>query len=297
MKKILVSVIITSLLAGSCSKSNPIKNEPSYLVLNGKTLTIVPTKADIALEAGTKLGVYVVNVTIGSTETLSSTTIANRLLTVQQGGVISGDAISLNAGNDYDVYAYSPIEQSIPLDPQKIPFIHGTDLLYAGVSKTLRGVSVGKNTVDMVFSHKMSQIKFTLSDNREQSAKDAYPFSNASFEATGFYKDFTLNLETGEIVLGEIDNSVKISQQDTPFCFAPASEDMILPIKISIPGVISGEQTFSGEISCRFIAGYSYSYNIKIFTTSLDIKGSVTDWVTVPSDDVILTQPSKMEAI
>jgi len=290
MKNKIFSVIITVLLATSCSKINPSHNNDSSLILKGKSFNIVPTKANIPLSNGLSLGAFVVNVTTGSPETLSSAIIENKLLTVDAGGNITGDVIYLNAGKDYDVYAYSPRITGAPLNPNAIPYTHGTDVLYSDVNRTLRGVSIGINTVDMIFIHKMSQIKFSLTDDRDPVTKNAYPFSDATFEVTGFVKDFTLNLETGEITRQPVDGTVKITEQNTPVCFAPSTSAMTLPIKVTIPGAISGEQTFTGSVTATFTSGNSYSYNIKISTTSLEITGSVTDWVTVPTDDVIVTQ-------
>ncbi|MHC1690033.1 MAG: fimbrillin family protein [Bacteroidales bacterium] len=290
MKNKIIPLIIPVFFTMSCSKINSSHNNESLLVLKGKSVNIVPTKANIPLSEGLKLGAFVLNVTTGSEETLSSAIIENKLLTVDEGGNITGDVIYLNAGKDYDVYAYSPRVTGAPLNPNAIPYTHGTDVLYSDVNRTLRGVSIGINTVDMVFLHKMSQIKFSLTDDRDQITKNAYPFSGATFEVTGFVKDFTLNLETGEITRQAVDGTVKITEQNIPVCFAPSTSAMTLPIKVTIPGAISGEQTFTGSVTATFISGNSYSYNIKISTTSLEITGSVTDWATVPTDDVIVTQ-------
>ncbi|MBP1631144.1 MAG: Fimbrillin-like [Bacteroidetes bacterium] len=289
MKKLIFTLLITAIFAVSCSKITPVVNDKPYLAMEGKSMNIVPTKADIPLETGVKLGVYVVNVTSGSTDSLENTTISNKPLSVSSGGAISGDAIYLEEGKDYDVYAYSPRVADVS-DPTAIPFTHGTDVLYTDVNKTLRGVSKGRNTVSMIFTHKMSQIKFFLLDDRDQATKDAYPFSEATFEVMGFYKDITLNLETGKITRGAVDNSIKITKQDTPVCFAPLTSLMTLSLNVTIPGAISGKQSFSGEISNTFLAGNSYSYNIKVSTTRLEITGFVTDWVPVDPEDVVVTE-------
>lgn len=288
MKKSFFRGIIIILIAVSCSKDNTLIKDASVLSLKGKSLNIFPTKTNIPLEAGKKIGVYVVNVTSGLSETLSTSIINNRLFSVQTGGLITGDVIYLNVGNDYDVYAYSPIVNDQPLDPNSLPFLHGTDLLYADVNRSLRNVLIGENTVDLIFVHKMSQIKFALIDDRDEITKILYPFSGAHFEVTGFYKDFTLNLANGTISIGVIDNTIKITDQNSPVCFVPALEDMILTIKVTIPGATSGEQILTGVITKSFISGNSYSYNIKISTTTLNITGSVIDWITVPTDDVVV---------
>lgn len=279
---------VAAILALGCSKDKADKTGEAYLVVKGKTVDIVPTKANIPLSEGVNLGIYAKNVSSGSTETLQTSIVANRLLSVGAGGGVSGDAIYLKLGKDYDVYAYAPRVTS-PADPATIPFTHGTDLLWAGVNETLRGVDIGENPVNMSFVHKMAQIKFALADDRDQEAKDTYPFSGASFEVTGFYRDFTLNLETGTVNLATIDNSIKITQQNNPVCFAPALNAMNLAVKVTIPGVTSGEQVYTGIVSSTFLQGNSYSFNIKISTTSLSISGTITDWVPVSGDDIIVT--------
>lgn len=290
MKKLIFTLFITAMVAISCSKEKTTINEKPYLALKGKSLNVVPTKADIPLETGINLGVYVVNVTAGSTESLTNTTINNKPLSVLSDGIISGDAIYLEEGKDYDVYAYSP-RIADASNPTAIPFLHGTDVLYTDVNQTLRGVTKGRNTVNMIFTHKMSQIKFFLLDDRDQATKNAYPFSEATFEVFGFYKDVLLNLETGKITRGEIDNNIKITKQNTPVCFAPSPSLMSLSLKVTIPGAISGEQqSFTGEISNTFLAGNSYSYNIKVSTTRLEITGVVTDWVPVDPGEVVVTE-------
>jgi hypothetical protein len=289
MKNLIFTLFITAMVAVSCSKEKTTINEKPYLALKGKSLNVVPTKADKPLETGINLGVYVVNVTAGSTDSLTNTTINNRPLSVLSEGVISGEAIYLEEGKDYDVYAYSPRVAAVS-DPKAIPFAHGTDVLYTDVNKTLRGVSKGRNTVNMVFAHKMSQIKFFLLDDRDQATKDTYPFSDATFEVFGFYKDVLLNLETGKITRGAIDNNIKITKQNTPVCFAPSTSLMNLSLKVTIPGATSGEQSFTGEISNTFLAGNSYSYNIKVSTTRLEITGVVTDWISVDPGEVVVTE-------
>jgi len=287
MRLIFIFFIVAILFIG-CSKDKTNKTGEAFLVVNGKTVDIVPSKASVPLYEGISLGIYAKNVSSGSTETLQTSIVANRLLSVGNGGVISGEAIYLKLGKDYDIYAYAPRVVS-PFDPTAIPFTHGTDLLWAGLDETLIDIGIGGNPVNLNFVHKMAQIKFALTDDRDQEAKDLYPFLGASFEVTGFYRDFTLDLETGAVNQTTIDNSIKITQQNNPVCFAPALNAMILAVKVTIPGVTSGEHIYSGIVSSTFLQGNSYSFNIKISTTSLSISGTITDWVPVSGDDIIVT--------
>ncbi len=288
MRKIYIPAIIAVLLTTSCAKENSTKDGASYLSLSGKTLEIVPTKVNVPLNSGINIGVYVPNVTSGSAETLSSAVIGNKLFTVNSDGTIGGEAVYLSTGKDYDVYAYAPRATGTPLNPSSISFAKGTDVLWAEVNRTLRGVTAGKNTANLSFVHKTSQVKFTLLDNRDQSTKNAFPYSGATFEVSGFTNGLTLNLETGAVTPGAADNTIKITQQGTPLCFAPATTAMTLYVKVTIPGATSGEQIYTGAVTTTFLTGNSYSYNIKITTTYLDINGTLTDWIPVSAEDIVV---------
>jgi hypothetical protein len=264
-----------------------IVNEKAHLQLDGKIPSnVFQTKANVPLDAGRSIGVYVVDATSGSTDSIHTTEVANKPMVVLTDGSISGDPIFLQEGKDYKVYSYSPRVTTVT-DPREIPFAHGVDLLYADEATIVKALK-GRNTVNLLYNHKLSQIKFKLIDDRDALTKEQYPFSEATFEVSGFYKDCLLNLETGKINRGEIDNNIKIIRQDFPVCFIPSTANMNLIIKVVIPGVITGEQIITGNISTLFESGHSYSFNIKVATTRLDVVGSLVDWIPV-DEDVIIT--------
>jgi hypothetical protein len=287
-KKKILSIIFVTLILISCSKNNRSNfNKRSFIVLSGTALDIVPTKAGVNLADGTRLGVYVLNVTPGSMETFNNALVKNSLYTVNNEGSILGSIIYLNMGKDYDVYSYAPKVESVP-DHTSIEFSHGTDLIWSQVNQTVRGAIAGQNNVNLQFLHKTSQIRFTLTDDRDNASKLQYPFAGATFEVTGFYDSYSLNLENGVISRGVIDNNIKISTINTPVCFAANDGPMSLSVTVTIPGTAGGNQLYTGTLTNTFSQGYSYSYNIKLASTTLVMTGTITDWVVVPTDDFII---------
>jgi len=288
MKKVLLIITIISTLI-SCSKNNSGNlNKRSFVVFSGKTLDILPTKATVNLPVDTRLGVYVLNATSGFSETFTTAMVKNALYTISADGSFSGNIIYLNTGKDYDVYSYGPRIESVT-DETSITFNHNTDVIWAPVNSSVRGAVAGQNTVTLQYVHKTSQIKFSLTDDRDNLSKIQYPFAGATFEITGFCSQFSLNLNTGSITKGPVDNSIKITTQNTPVCFAanngaPSS----LNVKVTIPGAVAGSQIYNGVLTATFEQGYSYSYNIKLASTTLVITGTITDWVTVPVEDFVI---------
>lgn len=288
MKKIFYYLIVLFSALYSCSRNNMDNLQNiSYLVLSGKSLDIVPTKANINLPQDTRLGVYVLNVTSGSVETFNTAKVKNKQYTVTSEGTFTGDILYINSGKDYDIYSYAPIVDPVE-NINSIVFNHGTDLIWSEVNRDVRGALPGQNTANLKYYHKTSQIRFTLTDDRDNTSKTIYPFSGALLEVSGFCSRFYLDLENGEITKGPIDNNVKIRTQDSPVCFASDARPMSLNVFVNIPGVSGGAQTYSGRLTNSFLQGYSYNYNIKLTSTALVMTGTITDWITVPVEDFII---------
>lgn len=289
MKKILILLTIFLTLLQSCSKNiSGNLGKKSFVVFSGKTLDIVPTKANVNLPVDTRLGVYVLNATTGIAETFSTAMVRNALFTIAADGSFIGNKIYLNTGKDYDVYSYGPRVDAIA-DETSISFIHNTDVIWAPVNSTVRGAVAGQNNVTLQYVHKTSQIKFTLTDDRDNASKIQYPFAGATFEITGFCSQFSLNLNNGSITKGAVDNSIKITTQNTPVCFASNNgAPMSLNVNVTIPGAGGGSQIYNGVLTASFEQGYSYSYNIKLASTTLVMTGTITDWITVPVEDFVI---------
>jgi hypothetical protein len=289
MSKRNLIIIFVGLFMACCTPSEQpiiiiINEQQPHLSLNGLMSSIVNTKSTIPFKAGSNMGIYVVE---GVSNSITNANVSNSLMVALTDGKFAGDSIYLKEGCTYKLYAYSPWTENIT-DPRFVTFNHGTDFLLAD-DISLTSIKKGENSIGLIFYHKTAQVEFNLVDERDLQSKQLFPFSNASFEVSGFYKDCYLNLETGIISPGKIDKDIKITTQDTPFCFIPSVDIMKLNLSISIPGVNSGEQHFTGQISNQFICGRSYSYNILVKTTGVDIKASIVDWIPVEPGDIIIT--------
>ncbi|MHC1780897.1 MAG: fimbrillin family protein [Bacteroidales bacterium] len=289
MKKTIIFFTILFAVLISCSKNNSENlSKRSFAVFSGKTLDIVPTKANVNLSVDTRLGVYVLNATAGLTETFSTAMVKNSLYTIAADGSFTGNIIYLNTGKDYDVYSYGPRVDAIA-DETSISFSHNTDVIWAPVNTSVRGAVAGQNNVALQYVHKTSQIKFSLTDDRDNASKIQYPFAGATFEITGFCSQLSLNLNNGSITKGAVDNSIKITTQNTPVCFASNNgAPMSLTVNVTIPGSGGGSQSYNGVLTASFEQGYSYSYNIKLASTTLVMTGTITDWITVPVEDFVI---------
>lgn len=290
MKKILwfatIAAMVSAPVLTGCSKEQrgdlP-AGKRSELVLKGKAInisgsnrTVAKATGDDALTAGTQVGVHIVDLSSG--ETIQTAPISNRAHTADATGTLNLDdpdqPIILTTGYLYDVYAYAPYVAGMTgATASAIPVAHGVDCLW--VKAASEKPNAAKHTMALSFLHKTSQIGFQIV---------ADPASNpditgATLEVIGFYGDGTMDLATGNITVGSVDPSIKLTSAD-PVCFLPATGQMDLNVKITIPaGKNAGD--YSNILSATFAPGKSYTYTITVVdrNSELGMTGTEIPWV------------------
>ncbi|MBP1593191.1 MAG: Fimbrillin-like [Bacteroidetes bacterium] len=283
MKKIWIFAALAAVMV-SCSNEQDPSNQTSAkqvaLSLSGSTEAMITTKAStVDLPAATQVGVYALE-TAPSTITMLTTPFKNVLYsaTGASGAFTSTSPIYLLSTKQYSACAYAP-QVSTVSDVTAVPFVHGTDVLYAPTKTvTITPGSPAIAAVDLTFSHKMSQIKFSL-----VAGTGTPDLTGAVLSVTGFNESCTMNITDGSVtpVKGV---GASITDIDKATCFVPNSSDMLLDVKVTT----TDNRSYTGTISRVFGAGSSYSFTITLNKndTKLGITGHVIDWVSVNGGNV-----------
>ena len=59
--------------------------------------------------------------------------------------------------------------------------------------------------------------------------------SGATLKVTGFCRDGILDLAAGKVIPGSVDNSVELTETESPVCFLPAEGPMELSVTVTVP--------------------------------------------------------------
>ncbi|HIW11123.1 MAG TPA: fimbrillin family protein [Candidatus Rikenella faecigallinarum] len=294
MKKLSVLAVFAAALltAGlsSCSKVKMVgtSGEPCKLSLQANTVDISANRVSASkattepLPENTTIGVHVVDLTSG--ESLSTAAITNVKYSADASGALNktdaSTPVILTTGYTYDVYAYSPHNAGVTAETSSaVPVTHGTDVLWAKTAGEQPNTST--HTTNLSFEHKMAQISFRVVADGASNPD----ITGATIKVTGFSKEGTLDLATGEITPGSVDNTIEITDIETPICFIPSSQPMELNVTVTIPnGANAG--TYTGVKRGTFTPGRSTVITVTVIdrNSSLGLEAGMVPWETVTDD-------------
>lgn len=281
MKKIVIlTLLIATLNACSSEQVNMFSEGDVALAIRGGASGMNVTKGTLVeLPASTAVGVYALETGMYPT-TLQTTSLANYLYTASGvNGVFNTDLpIVLKKDKTYNVCAYSPIVVGTNIDATAVPFIHGTDVLYANWLP----VDITKLTASasLVFEHKMSQITVKLRPGFGNP-----DMTGVTLRLSGFYESCTMNLTDGKIT-PQLGGGAAVTQINTPICFVPSTAPMNLFISVTT----SDKRIYTGVINRIFLPSTSYVYTLTLNKENpgLDVASSVVDWTSVSGGDPII---------
>ena len=290
MKKITFfpAAAATLLLAmgmSGCSKENGVpKGESCRLSLTGNTLDLAVQGQSVtragteALPDGLELGVHVVDLTSG--EDVTNMAIANVKHVTDASGAINNtnpDPIILTTGYTYDVYAYSPF---VAGTTTTVPVAHGTDVLWAKAAGEKPNAAT--HSTNLTFGHKTAQVSFSVVAD----ATSDPDLTGATLKVTGFCKDGSLDLATGNVTVGTVDNTIELTDIGQAVCFLPTAEAMPLNVAVTVPAGQKGEGSYSGTITKVFEPGKSYIITVTVIdrNAQLGLVGGVVPWVDQTGD-------------
>lgn len=290
MKKITLfpaaaAALLLAMGMSGCSKETvQPKGEPSRLSLAGKTLDMAVqgqsvTKAGTeALPGGLELGVHVVDLTSG--EDMTNMAIANVKHVTDASGAINNtnpDPIILTTGYTYDVYAYSPY---VAGTTATVPVAHGQDVLWAKAAGEKPNSATHSTT--LTFGHKTSQISFSVVAD----ATSDPDLTGATLKVTGFRKEGSLDLSTGTVTAGTVDNTIELTDIGQAVCFLPAEGATALDVVVTVPAGQKGEGIYSGTITKVFEPGKSYNITVTVIdrNAQLGLVGGLVPWVDQTGD-------------
>lgn len=281
MKKNLTIALLAILCGCNDNTLAPNTKGEVTLTLTGNTVSMSSMRNSTSndLQDGTEVGVYVLQ-TSGVQTTLASTPYVNGLYTVSgsDGAFVCANPFVLYDGISYVVCAYSPRLAEVSPEADSLPFNHGTDVLYAPSSNvTITGTIAA---AALSFSHKMSQISFTLA-----SGVGSPDLTNAALEVSGFTTSCTMNLADGTLTPGVASGAV-INQLATLVCIVPGTLALTIAVR-----TIDGK-TYDGVLERTFAAGSCYNYTLTLNKTeeTLGVTGRVVDWETVSGGDVEMNE-------
>ncbi|WP_281670950.1 fimbrillin family protein [Rikenella microfusus] len=242
---------------------------------NGSMASMSKTGTE-ALPENLEVGVHVVDLTNG--ETPSTAAIANRKHVSDGSGALVGadpdNPVILTTGYTYDVYAYAPHVAGVaPAVSSSIPVTHGSDILWAKSSGEKPNAAT--HTVALTFERKAAQIAFRIVAD-EASQPD---ISGATLKVTGFCRDGILDLAAGKVIPGSVDNSVELTETESPVCFLPAEGPMELKVTVTVPsGPNAG--TYTGVKREVFAPGKSTVVTVTVIdrNSALGLEAGVVPW-------------------
>lgn len=282
MKYLFIMLAGIAGIVSGCSEKKIFTDTESVLILSGRVALEEERKAPAEvpeaksavgrLEPLTDLGVYVLTVSGDTPTDFETTSWKNEAFVSDAGGNIGGGSVTLRTGVGYDIYAYAPRVASAA-DAHRIPVQHGKDILWAcrpGVVATAGGTKAV-----LEFHHCGAQIGFRLK------ASDGSDLSGAKLEVGGFYRDGTLDAETGKLSVAGASFRTTAAPDGTKTNILISGGSMDFAVTVTdVPGR-SG--TFTGSFSRTLQAGKSYLYDVTVNMDGAPITftGQVEDWVDV----------------
>jgi hypothetical protein len=145
------------------------------------------------------------------------------------------------------------------------------------------------------FEHMTSQVRFVLNDQRDTESQEYYPLKNAQLAITGVSNDLFLDVKNGNIIQGMTDDRVVLNETNHPFCIAPSNPGDSTKLNLNLNllsdyGSGNSKQTFNRTFYYTFLPNHSYLLTINIRTSSISVKSTINEWVSVSSDELIIKE-------
>lgn len=280
MKYLFIMLAGIAGIVSGCSEKKTFTDPESVLILSGRVaLEGMPETPDAKAEPvrseplpATDLGVYVLTVSGDTPTDFETTSWKNEAFVSDAGGNIGGGSVTLRTGTVYDIYAYAPRSEGAG-DAHRIPVRHGEDILWACTPGVV--ATAGGTKARLEFRHCGAQIGFRLK------ASDGSDLSGAKLEVGGFYRDGTLDAETGKLSVAGASFRTTAAPDGTKTNILISGGSMDFAVTVTdVPGR-SG--TFTGSFSRTLQAGKSYLYDVTVNMDGAPITftGQVEDWVDV----------------
>lgn len=281
MKRVIIPLLLAATLIIGCSK------EALKFFNYGNVELCIQNNADLT---SSDVGVYVNEVVKYPYTGEFEIPIIYNMQFLFEKGAMKGDNLYLDRNKRFNINAYAPYIHTGDSKSHYLPFNHGTDILWAQSSfPALSQESL--NLVNLEFKHLTTQVLFELEDMRDSTSKSKYDFEGANYSIRGFSKRSYLNVTTGEMLRGEVDSSVIISNKDGATCFVPAEGTSQYNIELTIPSKVEDDttsQVIKSNFSYHFYPAHSYTLTIKVYTTEIVISVNVAEWVVNQSDKLEL---------
>lgn len=293
MKKITWFSAIAAICAvaagvSGCTKKElrVLEGEQSLLSLTGKTQHMAVTKVASQstaqpLAANFETGIYVVNKT--SSEDVGTAAISNLKHVADASGALNntGDPIILTTGWTYDMIAYGPYDPAtVATDGVKVE--HGNDMIWAKSAGEKPNAKT--HSTALTFQHKVSQIQFELVDGGTTGDGNPVNLTGATFKVTGFAKEGTVDLTTGEMTLGTVDPTIVLTginntDLKTDVIYFLPGENMQLSAEV----LLADGTSFTGVYNKKFQPGMHYHIKIKVVDRDTDL--DMDDSTLLPWED------------
>lgn len=263
------------------------EGEKSQLFLTGKTQQMGGTKAQqqvtttLPLANGVETGIYVVNRTSGESVETAGVSNLKHVANASGGLDNTGDPIILTTGWEYDMIAYGPHDPAVvAADGVKVE--HGKDMIWAKSEKEKPNAKT--HSTALTFQHKVSQIQFELVNGGDTGDGKSVDLTGATFKVTGFVKDGTVNLATGELELGAVDPTIVLTginntELKTDVIYFVPGENLQLNAEVTL----ADGTTFSGVYTKKFQSGMHYKVSIKVVDRDTDL--NMDDSTLLPWED------------
>lgn len=281
MRRGLTLFILTAFLFAGCSK------ETLKTFNLGKVEFRVSNNSDFSASSA---GVYVNEVIEYPLTGQFEVPVVYNMHFTHNDGVMNGDNLYLDKNKRFNINAYAPYMPTGDSKSHYLPFNHGTDVLWAQARFPLTGQDT-LNRVNLEFRHITSQVVFELEDKRDELSKERYDFDRAEYAVSGFSKRYFLDVNTGELLRGEIDPSVVITGVDSATCFAPGEGVSAYNIELSIPSkaeIDTTTQVIRSSFLYHFKPGHSYTIKVSVHTSEIFISVNVAEWIVHQSDKLEL---------
>lgn len=297
MSKVL-GIALVAVAMVSCSSSDELNEGGNYnneirFSSRINQLRSVPYN-DTQLEAGTKVGIYVVERTDANTP--GNPNYGGIYENVQLEASGSGDFSSSmlmyypSTGNNVDFFAYHPwqadnitevgaLSFNVQADQTELENYIQSDLLWA---QTLN-INNSNYVVPLTFQHKLSKFEFVL--KKGDGITDFMQLNK--LEVLDILPGTTLDVETGEITeaTGAAVNISAFGATATTEEEASTSAAILvpqtLPINKQLIRITLGEATYTYTLPSALVleSGKKYTFNITLNADGIEVTSTITDWI------------------
>ncbi|WCT11571.1 fimbrillin family protein [Mucilaginibacter jinjuensis] len=209
-----------------------------------------------------------------------------------------------------DFIAYYPYKQTLtnnkyPVDVATQTNQAAIDLLYAN---NATGLSKTSTVANLVFSHQLSKIEFTV-----KAGTGVTDLTGLTASLAGLNTKADFDLATG--VLSNASQSADVSAKTTAQTGSVLAEAIVLPVADASGKVVTftlpaGQFKLTLPANTKFEAGKKYTYEISLTTgstpqpTAVALSATITNWTSVPSgsytvgeDQGSTTPPTGVETV